>query len=226
MIKFKIKNILYKKEYYSFIERWCIYSMDMAKNNYPIHQLTFLSEGKYAKVYLLSEDKVIKIIKEKYFYKENFDKLHKEIYFYKKMKDISFVPKMYDYGLDYIVMDYIKGETLFDLFFKRKKITKKDMLIINNMLHELEKKEIYHNDTHFQNIIYSNNKYFLIDFGNADEKPLKEKWKTINKLFPLYLYIVYPLRFILLNNYTKKIYFFLKYKVINYFFKLNRKKKG
>lgn len=157
-----------------------------AKEIYDINLLKKIGEGKYANVYLVNEDKVIKVIKNKYQKKQTFIKLKKEISFFIKLKKIDFMPEMYEYGEDYILMEYIKGDVLMDLLFEGVKITKNQINEITSLLEKLESLGVYHNDTHFENVILKDNKLYLIDLGNADTIENNYKWKFIKKIYPAY----------------------------------------
>lgn len=157
-----------------------------ARENYNLNLLKKIGKGKYANVYLVGKNKVIKVIKHKYQKKHNFTKLKKEIAFFIQLNGIEFIPTMYEYGEDYILMEYINGDTLMDLFFRGVKITENQMNEITTLLERLELLGIYHNDTHFENVILKNNKLYLIDLGNADIVENNYKWKFIKKLYPYY----------------------------------------
>lgn len=157
-----------------------------AKELYDLNILKKIGQGKYANVYQVNDEKVIKVIKNKYQKKSNFTKLKKEIYFFIQLNNIDFIPKMYEYGEDYILMEYIKGDTLMNLFFKGVRITKDKMNEISFLLNQLENIGVYHNDTHLENVILYKNKLYLIDLGNADTIENNYKWKFIQKIYPYY----------------------------------------
>ena len=147
-----------------------VHYLKLAKEKYTIYDLTIVGEGKYAIVYQLNEKQVIKVIKEKYSTNPTFNKLQQEVYFYQQLENIDFIPVMYDYGSDYIVLEFIDGHNLLDLLFLKEKITKNHLHEIDKMLEKLNELNVYHNDTHFENVIYSNNKLYLIDLGNASHE--------------------------------------------------------
>lgn len=186
---------------------------------YPIHTLTLIGKGKYSYVYQLSDDKVIKVIRNKYQKKSEFSKLKKEVYFYEQVNDLDFIPKVYEHGEDYIVLEYIKGKTFFDLLFEGTKITKMQMKEVDMLLQKLEMKNVYHNDTHFENIIYGENKkLYLIDLGNAEHIKSNKKWVIIKKIYPFYNKYGYFITRFYFFKYCKKPYKKLRH-LINFLLK-------
>jgi len=91
-----------------------------------------------------------------------------------------FISKLGNEQLYCVVMDYIKGFTLEDLIkcanqtgYKFDVVTvKKFLMYILRGLEFLKRKGLHHNDLHFQNIMFTNNKLIIVDVGRIENKIL------------------------------------------------------
>lgn len=179
---------------------------DIKLNNKKIEKYSFrqlMGEGVFAKVYSLSNNKVIKIINTNmYNLAPNdeylIDSLINEINIMNKIKNTNIGPKIFDYWMSknknilnvYIVMEY-KGITL-NKWLLNNKLTETHKKKIKNKIKRLHEMNIIHNDLHEDNILVDKNKngidFFISDFGLSETK--KNLFERIKKEdYNVFLYI-------------------------------------
>jgi len=117
----------------------------------------------------LSEDK--KKIYKKIVKYDDYDVLKREIFFYKLLKNFDWLPKLYHYGNNYMVVEYCGKQ------INKKNIPNNYKEQILKILDDLKSMNIRHNDLYCSdekvNITVKNGKLFVIDFG----------WASINDDF-------------------------------------------
>ena len=114
---------------------------------------------------------------------EDLNIFKEEVNTLKKTSKYKISPKIYDSYickdgnkyLGFIVMDFLNGGTLGELFKNGEYITKNDIKNIEKKIKLLRKHKIIHNDLHANNIVYNINKkderdFFIIDFGLSKHK--------------------------------------------------------
>lgn len=102
--------------------------------HYPdinLFECKFLGKGHNGAVYLLPDNKVIKIC----FVMKDF---HGEAFILKKVNGNKYFPRIYEVGGNYMIRDYIDGMSLKD-YIKRNGLSKKIVLELLALLKEFEK---------------------------------------------------------------------------------------
>ncbi|WP_438965087.1 protein kinase family protein [Flavobacterium sp.] len=145
--------------------------------------INVISNNKYVDVYLVEKNNNLFVIKylnkNKHTsfkkYKKNINSL-KDEYSLLSMFDTNLICAAYSLVINddknYIVLEYIEGDNLFE-YVKNNNLTEKSKIsIINQIINAIELihcKKIIHGDIHFGNIFCTNNLIKFIDFGLSHE---------------------------------------------------------
>ncbi|WP_042347529.1 protein kinase domain-containing protein [Bacillus massiliigorillae] len=115
---------------------------------------------------------------------------------YKKLAHIHYFPEIYETGRNYIVMDYIEGETLFDCLNKGIAIEEQQVHTIDEVLQLARQTGLNPSDIHLRNIIItSDNKVKLIDVARFKQTKKCEMWNDLKRAyFQYYLKPYFPRR--------------------------------
>ena len=173
----KIRNFIYP--YFSeevereLIEAGIEYAYSFG--NVSIGKLRVIGKGKTGIVVLVDKDKVVKIRRVD----SPKESLELEAKF-QIMAGDQIAPKVYAYGKNFILMEYVKGRNL-------SKNENKEIVI--DLLYRaklLEEKFIEHKELSrpWRNVIVSNNRTYIIDYDSAS---IKEKPRNVSKLLSNYL---------------------------------------
>lgn len=131
-----------KEQSHFFEKLYCIkiIKSDLLKqlsiNN--ISEIKYFSSGKHSKVFsgkLKNKEIIIKFGKQQF--------IQKEVIYLKKLQKTKFVPKLYFYDKEYVVMEKLKGELIEDFIEKSNK--KKTLIVMQNLIdicYQLDKKRI------------------------------------------------------------------------------------
>ncbi len=111
---------------------------------------------------------------------------------YKALQDITYFPSIYDSGLNYIVMDYIDGQTLFECMTQGKLITSAHINEIDYALSLASNLALNPSDIHLRNIfITSNDEIIIIDVARFRQVKDCRQWDNLKKAY----YQAYTRRF-------------------------------
>lgn len=156
------------------------------KKNRLLHcddSLILVGTGRSAFVFRINHSsKAIKVFFPDYTYiaKEEAD-------IYIALHDISYFPKVYDSGLNYIVMDFIEGRTLFECVNKGIPITTEHIKEIDAALLLASNKGLNPSDIHLRNIfITSTNDIKLIDVARFRQTKDCTQWSDLKSAYVLY----------------------------------------
>ena len=106
---------------------------------------------------------------------------------YKVLQDIPYFPTIFDSGLNYIVMDYIEGRTLFECVNQGIPITTDHIKEIDAALLLASNKGLNPSDIHLRNIfITSNNNIKLIDVARFRQTKNCTQWSDLKSAYLLY----------------------------------------
>lgn len=144
-----------------------------------------LGEGGFGSVYLAERKDDGKKVAIKCVQLKESGKKPPEVVILNKLRSIDGVSKILEYfeylGYYCVVMEYYKGQDLFDYIGDKEKLsieeTRSIIKRLVEILIELEKKQIYHNDIKDENIMMSEGKITLIDFGAATTEGAKPQRK-------------------------------------------------
>lgn len=103
---------------------------------------------------------------------------------YQELKGIPYFPKLYDSGLNYIVIDYIKGLTLFECITYGRIITSAHIKEIDHAISLARNLGLNPSDIHLRNIfITRNNEIKLIDVARFRQKKDCRQWENLKKAY-------------------------------------------
>lgn len=156
------------------------------KKNRLIHyddSLKLIGTGRSAFVFRISNSsKAIKVFFPDFTYIAK-----EEAEIYKVLQDIPFFPTIFDSGLNYIVMDFIEGRTLFECVNQGIPITTDHIKEIDDALLLASSKGLNPSDIHLRNIfITSNNDIKLIDVARFRQTKNCTQWSDLKSAYLLY----------------------------------------
>lgn len=156
------------------------------KKNRLIHyddSLKLIGTGRSAFVFRISNSsKAIKVFFPDFTYIAK-----EEAEIYKVLQDIPFFPTIFDAGLNYIVMDYIDGRTLFECVNRGIPITTNHIKEIDEALLLASSKGLNPSDIHLRNIfITSTNDIKLIDVARFRQTKNCTQWSDLKSAYLLY----------------------------------------
>jgi predicted Ser/Thr protein kinase len=156
------------------------------KKNRLIHyddSLKLIGTGRSAFVFRISNSsKAIKVFFPDFTYIAK-----EEAEIYKVLQDIPFFPTIFDSGLNYIVMDYIDGRTLFECVNQGIPITTTHIKEIDEALLLASSKGLNPSDIHLRNIfITSTNDIKLIDVARFRQTKNCTQWSDLKSAYLLY----------------------------------------
>jgi predicted Ser/Thr protein kinase len=152
--------------------------------------LQFIGEGRSAFVFRIKwTDKVIKV-----FFPNQTETAREEAEIYKVLKDISYYPALHDAGSNYLIIDYIKGLTLFECLSQGKRITSGTIKEIDTALQLAREKGLNPSDIHLRNIFITAEKTIkVIDVARFRQTKNCEQWSDLKTAFyRVYLKPLFP----------------------------------
>lgn len=106
---------------------------------------------------------------------------------YTKLQGSEYYPTFYESGTNYLVIDYIKGDTLFDCLRKGIHITPEIIEEIDKALTYAKEKQLNPSDIHLRNIILTTDgKIKLIDVARFAQTKDCTQWNDLKAAFHLY----------------------------------------
>lgn len=103
---------------------------------------------------------------------------------YRKLENIDYYPSIYATGINYIVMDYIEGLTLFGCLTNGKRITTDHIKEIDHALSLATARGLNPSDIHLRNIfITKNDEIKIIDVARFRQKKDCRQWKNLKKAY-------------------------------------------
>ncbi|MGC3792204.1 hypothetical protein [Priestia aryabhattai] len=131
-----------------------------------------VGRGKDGVIYQLTSNQCIKV-----FFKEEVYK--RELEAIQAGQSSSIIPRLYDYGPNYIVMEYIKGISLAKYLKKNRQITQSLVIKLINLCDELKKLNFSRRDTELRHVLMN-------EQGNLKIIDLKRAF-TSNRPIPIKL---------------------------------------
>jgi predicted Ser/Thr protein kinase len=154
--------------------------------------LKFIGKGRSAIVYKIrGTQKVLKV-----FYPKFSHTATEEGAIYQKLQGISYYPTLYEIGENYIVIDYIKGKTLFECLLKGIRISQDIINEVDRALNSAKQRGLNPSDIHLRNLILtSENRIKVIDVARFRQSKNCTQWSDLKKSFySFYLKPFFPKR--------------------------------
>ncbi|WP_019241577.1 MULTISPECIES: protein kinase domain-containing protein [Bacillus] len=145
------------------------------------HQdLIHIGSGRSACVFRIKDtNKVIKVFPPRFM---NIAKEEAEIY--QLLAHIPYYPTVYEYGPNYIVMEYVDGHTLFDCLNKGITISKEQIQDVDYILSLAVQVGLNPSDIHLRNIlITADNKVKIIDVARFKQEKNCQQWNDIRTAY-------------------------------------------
>jgi predicted Ser/Thr protein kinase len=152
--------------------------------------LEFIGAGRSAFVFkIISTDKVLKV-----FFPSFTHIALEEAAIYNVLKDTPYYPKMYDSGINYIVIDYVQGNTLFSCLEKGLPITNENIREIDTALKLARNKGLNPSDVHLRNIFLTpEGNIKMIDVARFRQTKKCSQWNDLKTAFyKLYKHRIFP----------------------------------
>lgn len=154
------------------------------------HSLTLIGKGRSAFVFQIkSTEKVIKV-----FFPNQVHLAIEEAIIYQKLSGIHYYPNTYDFGANYIVLDYIEGKTLFDCLSQGIIITERHVKEIDRAIELARNQGLNPSDIHLRNILltYSGD-IKVIDVARFRQRKSCLNWHYLKKsYYQLYYKSYFP----------------------------------
>ena len=154
--------------------------------------LTLVGAGRSACVFRIKNtDTVIKIFHPRF---QHIAQEEAEIY--SELVRIPQFPSIYETGLNYIVMEYIQGDTLFDCLYKGIEIQEKQVEEVDRVLQIARNRGLNPSDVHLRNIIITDKQEVkIIDVARFKQTKNCEQWDDLkHAYFQLYMKRLFPRR--------------------------------
>lgn len=142
--------------------------------------LALIGTGRSAFVFRIkSSNKAIKVFFPEFTYIAK-----EEAEIYKILRNIAYYPSIHDFGLNYIVMDYIEGLTLFECLSQGKIITSDHIKEIDHGLSLASAQGLNPSDIHLRNIIItSSGEIKIIDVARFRQQKDCKRWDDLKKAY-------------------------------------------
>ncbi|ARJ40443.1 serine/threonine protein kinase [Sporosarcina ureae] len=140
--------------------------------------LQLIGTGRSAFVFRIqSSNKAIKVFFPNFVY---IAKEEAEIYLV--LKDIHYFPRIYEAGTNYLVMDYVEGDTLFDCLTNGRLITDAHIKEIDYALSLASDAGLNPSDIHLRNILITpDDQVRLIDVARYRQQKDCRQWSDLKK---------------------------------------------
>ncbi|WP_078553172.1 serine/threonine protein kinase [Bacillus alkalicellulosilyticus] len=120
----------------------------------------------------------------KVFYPQFTQVANEEAEIYHLLSGIDFFPTLYDYGPNYLVIDFIDGNTLFDCLHNGVQITEQSIQEIDIALHEAKARGLNPSDVHLKNIMLTKDgRIRLIDVARFRQTKACQQWNDLKAAF-------------------------------------------
>lgn len=142
--------------------------------------LTFIGAGRSAVVFKVSsENKALKV-----FFPDCIHIAKEEAAIYNVLKGNNYFPQIHESGDNFLLIDYIEGDTLFECLTKGIKITEPFISEIDQALLSAKQEGLNPSDIHLRNIILTTRGDIkLIDLARFRQTKNCRQWKDLKKAF-------------------------------------------
>jgi predicted Ser/Thr protein kinase len=119
----------------------------------------------------------------KIYSKEHRKEVFLETLAYKKVRGIKYFPKLYLYGKNYLVMEFIEGQNLYDCLIEGIDIPDKVINQVDTAIDLAKARGLKPSDVHAKNIIVNENTVRLIDLSDYLTAQHVTRWDRLKFLY-------------------------------------------
>ncbi|MGE7766066.1 protein kinase family protein [Peribacillus sp. NPDC096540] len=147
------------------------------------HSLSLIGKGRSAYVFRIhSTNKAMKV-----FFPNHTHTAKVEAEIYQTVQSIEYYPTLFDAGENYLVIDHIEGNTLFECLTLGIPITEENIKEIDHALQLARKEGLNPSDIHLRNIfITSEKKVKIIDVARFKQVKSCNQWHDLKNAFHLF----------------------------------------
>lgn len=145
--------------------------------------LTLIGQGRSAYVFRIEQtNKAMKI-----FFPPYVHLAEEEANIYKEIQHLSYFPTLYEAGPNYLIIDYLEGDTLFKCLTKGTLISEGVIKETDRALQLARKEGLNPSDVHLRNIFITSNKEVkIIDVARFRQVKVCHQWEDLKKAFYCY----------------------------------------
>ena len=147
------------------------------------NELELIGKGRSAYVFLIrGTSKVLKV-----FFPPHEPIAREEAEIYSLLQDNEYYPKLYDSGINYLVIDYISGNTMFECLTKGIPITEQHIRAVDEALLYAKDKGLNPSDIHLRNLFVTpDGKIKLIDVARFRQIKYCSQWNDLKEAFRVF----------------------------------------
>ena len=143
-------------------------------------KLQFIGKGRTAYVYRIADTSFAL----KVYISKHSDLAKEEGEIYQILEGISYYPTVHEVGSNYIVMDYIKGLTLYDCLTNGIKVTETSIKEVDQAILLASERGLNPSDIHLRNIILNADHHIsLIDLARFRQEKKCRQWSDLKRAF-------------------------------------------
>lgn len=142
--------------------------------------LTLIGKGRSAYVFRIKDTNMAM----KVFFPKYAHIAREEAEIYKRLQHISYYPSLYQTGVNYLVMDYIEGSTLFECLTNGIYISDEVVIEIDHAIQLARQEGLNPSDIHLRNLFLTKDrKVKLIDVARFRQTKDCNKWRDLKYAF-------------------------------------------
>lgn len=149
--------------------------------------LKLIAAGTDAAVFrfLPAPDKAIKV-----FANEKCDKLKMELDVYRNIGESNFYPHCYGSGVNYMIISFEEGVTLYDCVVRGIPIPKQVIIDVENARSEVIEKGLNPRDIHLKNILMHNGRAKIVDVSEYMKEGNDYRWEYLKRGYEDYYHLI------------------------------------
>ncbi|WP_186580920.1 protein kinase family protein [Aquibacillus kalidii] len=142
--------------------------------------LTYIGTGRSAAAFRVNEtNQVLKV-----FLPEFIEVAREEAEIYKILLGINYYPTLYEYGENFLLIDYIAGNTLFDCLASGIPIKDEHIKEVDSALHLAKQRGLNPSDIHLRNILLTDKGDIkLVDVARFRQTKQCQQWSDLKQAF-------------------------------------------
>ncbi|MGY3717785.1 protein kinase family protein [Sutcliffiella cohnii] len=152
-------------------------------------ELELIGKGRSAFAFKIRSTNIVL----KVFFPSHLSIVNEEAMIYKILDGNPYYPKMYDYSTNFIAIDYIDGDTLFQCLTTGKYISKQHIVEIDRALKLARESGLNPSDVHLRNILITDDGHIkLIDVARFRQTGTCTQWNDLKRAYKYYRKVYCP----------------------------------